>query len=211
MRTPVLLWAGLLLSLLSSCDREARGRAAEDRQVLEGGRLVFQDDFQREGLGEHWTTETWSAWRIDQGQLSVSGARNAALWLDTPLPENVRVEIDATALDAEGDLKFEIFGNGRDHASGYVAIYGGWSNSTTCIARLDEHGRDRRDAEEHVRRYRLAAVRTDHRLRWFIDGREVLSYDDAQPLEGEGHRHFAFNNWEAPARYDNLAIYDLGE
>ena len=72
------------------------------------------------------------------------------------------------------------------------------------------------DADEHVpvepqQVYHFAAVRTDHRFRLFIDGRQVLVFTDQEPLQGEGHEHFAFNDWTAPVRFDNLRVYDLGD
>jgi hypothetical protein len=191
------------------------GGGARATSGLEGGRLVFADDFERESLGENWTAQG-QAWSIRDGQVFVADARNDALWLQYELPEEVRVELEATAESPEGDLKFEIFGDGRTHESGYVMIYGGWRNSTTCIARLDEHGEDRLDAAQHVpvevgRPYRMAVVRTDARVRWYIDGALVLSFDDAEPLRGPEHAHFAFNDWAAPVRFDNVRVYDLSE
>jgi hypothetical protein len=62
------------------------------------------------------------------------------LWLKAKLPDNVVVEFDARSQSPEGDIKCEIFGDGTDHASGYVLIHGGWNNSLSIIARLDEHG-----------------------------------------------------------------------
>jgi hypothetical protein len=54
--------------------------------------------------------------------------------------------------------------------------------------------------------YLWSFVRTDNRLRWYVDGQLFLEYDDAHPVDG---RHFAFNNWEAKTSFDNLRIYDL--
>jgi hypothetical protein len=209
----LILAVALTTLLAPGCKRAEGPGGPTDRTGLEGGRLVFEDDFDRSELGERWRAEG-DAWQLQDGAVHVANARNDALWLDVPLPERVRVEFDATALHDDGDLKFELFGDGRTHESGYILIYGGWQNSTTCIARRDEHGRDRLDREEHTpvqrdRPYRFAAVRTDNRLRWYIDGEHVLTYDDPSPLEGEAHRYMGFNNWAVPATYDNLAIYDL--
>jgi hypothetical protein len=33
--------------------------------------------------------------------------------------------------------------------------------------------------------------------------------DDPNPLEGRGHDHFAFNDWEANLSFDNLRITPL--
>jgi len=66
--------------------------------------------------------------------------KNNPLWLKAKLPQNVAVEFDARSQSPEGDIKVEIFGDGSDHASGYVLIHGGWNNSLSIIARRDEHG-----------------------------------------------------------------------
>lgn len=204
------------LCLLSSagCKKETvRRDPASDHADLQGGTLIFEDDFERNELGPHWSAQG-SAWRIENGAAAGQDARNDALWLDVELPEKVRVEFDATALAEDGDLKFELFGDGTNHESGYILIYGGWSNTVTCIAREDEHGTDRLDAQEHVpvqtgTTYRFTAVRTDSRVQWYIDDELVLVFDDAAPLTGPDHNHLAFNDWTAPVRFDNLAIYDL--
>jgi hypothetical protein len=217
-RSQVALLTALAMLFAVGCDRGPKRRAAgtaEDRSALEGGRLVFEEDFEGSALDGRWSGPQ-EHWTIEDGMLSVSRAQNEALWLDVPLPDQVRVELDAVADDPEGDIKFEIFGDGATHESGYIVIFGGWDNTITCIARLGEHNDDRLDAPVHRpvvvgRTYHLAAVRTDNRLRLFIDGVPVLTYDDTAPLEGEDHRFFAFNNWHAPVRFDNLRIYDLGQ
>ena len=211
----VFLFSSVVILLFASfgCDRNAPPPPNRSDGVT-GGELVFEDTFDGEALDERWSATT-AVWRLADGFLHVAGARNDALWLDFPLPERVRVEFDALADSQEGDIKFEIFGDGQTHESGYIAIYGGWDNQTTCIARLDEHGGDRLDAPEHQtivqgQTYSLTAVRTDNQFRWYIDGDLVLTLDDQQPLRGDSHRFFAFNNWDAPVRFDNLRIYDLG-
>ena len=83
---------------------------------------------------------TGGHWRVDQGTLHSPGVKNNPLWLKAKLPQNVAVEFDARSQSQEGDIKCEIFGDGTDHASGYVLIHGGWNNSLSIIARLDEHG-----------------------------------------------------------------------
>jgi hypothetical protein len=83
---------------------------------------------------------TGGHWRTVGGQLLSPGVKNNPLWLKAKLPQNVAVEFDARSQSPEGDIKVEIFGDGSDHASGYVLIHGGWNNSLSIIARLDEHG-----------------------------------------------------------------------
>jgi hypothetical protein len=89
------------------------------------------------------STNYWSTgghYRTVGGALLSPGVKNNPLWLKAKLPQNVAVEFDARSQSPEGDIKVEIFGDGTDHASGYVLIHGGWNNSMSIIARLDEHG-----------------------------------------------------------------------
>lgn len=197
-----------IASLSTACTKK------DDTAGLEGGALIFSDDFEREEIGEDWSAEG-DKWSIDDGELTVRGARNDALWLDVALPEQFRVEFDARGGSVEGDLKFEVLGDGETHESGYVGIFGGWGNSLNIIARLDEHGDDRLVGAEEMRvetgrTYRMAVARAgDGALRWYIDGDEFLVYRDAEPLLPEGGGHFAFNDWSAPVVFDNVAVYDL--
>lgn len=181
---------------------------------LTGGTLVFEDAFEGSAIGPDWRAQG-GAWSIESGWLAVAEARNDALWLQRALPERVRIEFDAKSLSDDGDLKFEVFGDGLNHQSGYVAIFGGWRNSLNIIARLDEHGDDRLVGQDGVRVtrdqvYRMALVRTDARVRWFVDGQPFLTFDDPEPLVGESHDHFGFNDWSVPLRFDNVRVFDLG-
>lgn len=191
----------------------------------EGGRLVYEDTFDRPAIGADYRQSEpdlgWKAgtWKLEDGRLVAADIHNAALWLQTPLPEQVRIELDARAHSDDGDVKVEVFGDGRTHQSGYILIFGGWKNTINAIARQDEHGEDRKEdnrcAPRKGRRmcvepdvdYRWTIERTDGELRWYLDDRLFLTYDDAHPIRG---RHFGFNNWEAPVSFDNLRIYDLG-
>ena len=201
-------WCALFL-FVAACDRDQ----SADEPLPTGGEVVFEDDFDRQELGDSWQTG-YEGWELVDGELKVSGARNDALWLQRPLPEEFRVSFAAKSGSAAGDIKFEILGDGQTHESGYVGIFGGWNNQLNIIARLDEHGDDRLVGAagytvEPGRSYQMDVVRTDHRLRWYVDGELFLSYDDPQPLRGEDHRYFGFNNWETPLTFDDLRIYDL--
>ncbi len=200
---------------------------AED---LTGGRLVFQDRFDRDAPGPRWVVgrvegprskggghrskaDQAGHWSVERGWLHTTGERNQPLWLDLPLPEKVRIEFDARSQSDAGDIKFECFGDGRLHESGYVFVMGGWNNSLSVLARRDEHeaGRAKRhDAVQVGRVYHMAVTRTGAVVRWFVDGRLYLKYRDPEPLVGPGHDRFAFNSWRSSLYFDNLEIYDLG-
>lgn len=199
-------------------------------QLLSEGKQVFAADFEGPNAlnPEVWNdTSGGAGWVVREGQLFSKGTRNKALWLKHPLPEQVRVEFEARSGSLEGDIKFEVFGDGQQHESGYIAIFGGWKNQLNIIARLDEHGEDRcvmnratkvcrpgpagrqRVVQDKV--YRMALVRVDHVVRWFVDGELFLEYADPAPLVGERHRHLAFNDWAVPLWFDNLKVFDLGQ
>ncbi len=188
---------------------------------------AFFDDFERAELGPRYHALS-PAWRIERGRLCARGARNRGVWLVDRLPEAARIEVDAIAGSPDGDLKLELWGDGRtgatkatyDHASGYVAILGGWRNSRHVLARLDEHGDDRLalavDPASDDERARpvaegqvllLVCDRSDGKtLTWSVGDVPLFTLRDPEPLRGQGHEHVGFNDWEAPVCFDNLRV-----
>jgi len=190
----------------------------------------FVDTFDRSEPGPDWNV-TGAGWTLREGRLCVSGAHNHPAWLRRRLPANARIEFEATSASPEGDLKAEVWGDGLSAATGnsyvnatsYLVIFGGWKNSLHVLARLDEHGADRKAL--HVepgetdpraqpvlpdRAYRFKIERSDGKtVRYSVDDIEILSFKDPSPLQGQGHEHFAFNDWEVPACFDNLTITPL--
>ncbi len=195
--------------------------------TVEIGSRGFTDDFNRPDLGDNYFS-TGGYWRIVNGELLSPGANNNPLWLKAALPEDVQVDFDARSESPDGDMKCEIFGNGYDHASGYILVFGGWNNSVTAIARLDEHGvqvdsqipepmpnRGRvrvQRLDMHVepsRMYHWTVKRKGMTLSWYLDGQLVEQMIDPEPLRGSGHDRFAFSTWDTDVYYDNLKITPL--
>jgi hypothetical protein len=191
-------------------------------------REVFRDDFERGELGADWRV-TGSGWSISEGRLCGQDARNHPVWLARRLPTNARIEFQASS--ASSDIKAELWGDGRSSATGqsyndatsYLTIFGGWQNRFHVLARLDEHAPDRREIKlvpgeadftrstvVPQRVYQFQVERRDGRtVRWRVDGVELLTYNDAQPLLGAGHEHFGFNDWQARVCFDNLQVTPL--
>lgn len=204
----VALLSLLIASNLMACKASRKPRPAAVREGQSGGVLVFEDDFERDSLGERWQNRS-GRWRIREGRVAGQGDRNEGLWLDFPLPERVRIEFDARASSDEGDLKCEVFASEPRHQAGYVVILGGWHNTVSVIARLDEHGDDRLESPaqaEKGRVHHFVLVRVSDTLRWYLDGSLLLEYHDEDPLRG---RYFGFNDWNAPVEFDNLRIFEL--
>lgn len=182
----------------------------------------WDDRFERQALGDDWRA-TGPGYRLTEGVLSARGARNHPLWLRRQLPRDVRIDLDTWSNEERGDLKVELFGDGRSfdpdgggyRPSGYVLVFGGWYNSKSIIARRDEHGKDvieRRDLKVVAKqKYHWRIERSGGRLSWFIDDLQTpfLEYVDPAPLAGDGHDAFAINNWETDTYFDNVVITPL--
>lgn len=182
-------------------------------------------------LGPDWMQMRTSAWRVEDGRLCGENARNHGVWLNRTLPVNARIEFDAIAMTEDGDLKAEVWGDGRSYATGtsytnatsYLTVLGGWKNTLHVLARLNEHGNDRKviavdkDSDDPRQRavvrgqvYQFKIERTDGKtIRWSVDGVEYFSWADPSPLAGQQHDHFGFNEWEAKVCFDNVKVTPL--
>jgi hypothetical protein len=210
-----------------SLPTRADSAAGDNAQLI---RARFADDFERSELGNDFHM-TGPGWSIQNGRLCGRALRNHPVWLRKRLPRNARIEFDAVSASADGDIKVEVWGDGRSaatstsytNASSYIAIFGGWKNTFHVLARIDEHAPDRAqvrvDPSGKDRRarsvtpnqtYHFKLERSDGKtLRWFVDDIEILTLDDPAPLFGPGHEHFGFNDWDTPVCFDNLVITPL--
>jgi hypothetical protein len=177
------------------------------------------DNFDRATLGDDWLS-TGGTWRIVDGALTIDHAYNHPLWLKKPIPEDALIEFDCWSNDPTGDLKVEAWGDGRSFAqttsytaTSYVFILGGWHNQLSAIARMNEHGNDRRTRLDPKvvpgKRYHWRIVRRGGRIDWQLDGAPFLAFDDPSPLSGAAHAYFAFNDWEAELHFDNFKVTPL--
>jgi hypothetical protein len=208
--------------------RASASTAGEDPLLV----AELNEDFERDGadLGALWRP-TSNAWNISHGRLCAENAHNHPIWLRRRLPRNASIQFQAVSASPDGDIKAEFWGDGRSSASGisytdatsYLTIFGGWKNHFHVLARIDEHAVDRQEiklvpGEADFTRstvvpgrvYQFHVERRDGRtVRWRVDGRDILTYADPQPLVGPGHEHFGFNDWEVPVCFDNLRVSPL--
>lgn len=200
-----------LSALLTLC-------ACSKAQPIQG---TFTDTFDRQELGSDWHDTSDRLYRISDGKLTIQKAYNHPLWLKRPLPRNAIIEFDVQSKTPDGDIKVEAWGDGKTYAttkgaylaSSYVFIFGGWGNRVGALCRLDEHANDRVERKdmrvETNRTYRFKITRQGNQITWEIDGKPFLSMNDPNPLEGDHHRYFGFNNWESALVFDNLTITSL--
>jgi len=214
MRASLCTLAAALLALVAACAPACTPQG--DPGI---GAKGFSDDFNRKELGPDWNS-TGGSYSIRNGQLRVKGARNKPLWLKRTLPRDVRVELDVRSESPGGDIKLELFGDGASKAettsytaTSYVVIFGGWDNTLNVLARMNEHGEDRVVGPPYKvvqgKTYRMKIERRGGMLRAWVGDHELGVMNDPDPLEGPGHDHFAFNDWEAELWFDNLRITGL--
>jgi hypothetical protein len=192
---------------------------------------MITPDIADDGLAPNWRQAQTNVWHLENGRVCGQMAHNHGLWLNRVLPVNAQIEFDATSDSQLGDLKAEVWGDGQSsatsisytNATSYLTIMGGWKNKFHVLARINEHGDDRKEItidptsddprEKPVVRgqtYHFKVVRNDgHTVRWSVDGLEYLTYDDPQPLVGFGHDHFGFNDWEVKVCFDNVKVTPL--
>jgi hypothetical protein len=186
---------------------------------------TWTDDFARDEIGGNYY-KTGGGHEVTSGALRTKGSHNHPLWLRKKLPpKDIQIDVTAWSMSPEGDIKVEVFGDGRSFdpdgggytSSGYVFIFGGWGNTKSMIARGNEHGSDlvERTQPRVVpgQRYHFRIVRKlkDKKLLWYIDDmtKPFLEYADQRPLQGVGHEYFAFNNWESDSWFDDLTVTPL--
>jgi hypothetical protein len=182
----------------------------------------WRDNFDRDSVGDGWYA-SGDGYRVANNALNAKGAHNHPLWLRAKIPRDVRIDLEVWSTENRGDIKVEIFGDGHSYdadggaytATGYELIFGGWYNSKSIIARLDEHGSDvvQRVEPKVVpnQHYNWRIERRANQLTWFIDDmtNPFLQQIDPRPLEGMGHEYFGINNWETDTWFDNLVISPL--
>jgi hypothetical protein len=190
---------------------------------------TWADDFDRASVGSDWNN-TGGPYRIENGALTFEQAHNHPLWLRRPLPDDVRIDVDATGLSPDGDIKVVLAGDGKSFESdeavrrdlqytetGYVFIFGGWHNHVSALVKMQEHEWQRDPAVPRSTSARLVPGKTYHwtivrrggHIEWDIDGQAFLVRDDPAPLSGPDHCYFAFTGWESAVRFDNLKVQAL--
>jgi hypothetical protein len=126
--------------------------------------VPLEDKFDRATLGDaYWSNG--GLWRIVDGQVFSPGVGNNPLWLKARLPPDVRVEFDTRSEGPDGDIKWEMYGDGRTHSTGYLFLFGAWHNRESRIAKLDEHA----FTQEEIRAQLAALARPYPRQLDFID------------------------------------------
>lgn len=187
-------------------------------KIVDGSKLVkvFEDNFDREELGENYTV-LGGDWKIEDGKVVSERADNKNLVLSgIDLPQNGVIKLVMKSLSDFVDIKFNLWGNGElhEHGDGYSFILGGWKNRVSVIAKLHEHEKKR--FEERATRldpdkeYHIKVVRKGKEIYWFVNDSLFLVYFDDSPLKAEdGYNKLSFANWRSHAVFGDLEIYEF--
>jgi hypothetical protein len=98
-----------------------------------------------------------------------------------------------------GDMNAVIGADGKDIASGYSFMFGGWNNAGSQIVRGKEvllrnpQVKVRRDKSTHRRWFHIKIRKEGKEIGYWVDGKKVGGITDPEPLTGQ---HFGLWTWD---------------
>lgn len=190
--------------------------------------LVFEDDFDRDDLGEHWHVHTGS-WEIENGELFGHGRivltedlvgedPDAYLRLEFEartdvqpfiLPGVPAPEVEVCDLSAYIHIQSPDTAEGLSGASGYVFQFGGFNNTRNRIRRQGVDLADDRDPETLIvpdQVHRIVVENDAGQLRLIVDDEVLLEAHDERAIIGDGHDQVGFY-FESNGRVLNVKVY----
>lgn len=199
----------LAISLLASAGCRAK---------LEPITSDLRETFDRSDIGPAWR-DTGGKFQIVNGELSTNAGRHHPIWLQRQLPKDISLEFDVRTTSQDADIRVVLFGDGKSanpdvqgcQSSGYELVFGGGKNQLSVICRggQTDGGHQRARSDWPVvpdRTYHFYITRKDGVVSWYVDGHDMLSWSDPEPLSGVGHEAFAFVGGQSEVFFDNLVI-----
>ncbi len=167
-----------LISPLLGDDIAVAAAESED-----GWNLVFNDEFDRDEIGEGWTVYSGD-WNIENGSLVGKGQ----IYVTKAFPGNHRIVFEAES-DEPNDLSPFIHAGERGFVSGYFLQFGGLDNAFNVARRL---GKDMSTDYWHMiepgQVHKIIAEFDGRHVRLTVDGETVHEYEENDPLTGEAHQ-----------------------
>jgi len=150
--------------------------------------LTFEDSFDRNDLGPDWVVRDGRFKPVYDAPNGIGRlhGRGEALLL-RKFPGDVRVEMQASAKQP-GDLSITLATNEQGFADGYFLGFGSNDNSLSKMLRL---GKKAAISDARIvpgKRHKIVAEKSGRRVTLTVDGKEVLRFDDPQPLGGPDHQ-----------------------
>ncbi|MFC1582894.1 hypothetical protein ACFL4W_05080, partial [Planctomycetota bacterium] len=169
----------------------------------------------RVGSGTWEVTNRWQCdprWTFFSGYTDKGGA---VIWNKRKFEGDITVEFYAgikmnrekgNKYQYASDINCVIGGDGQSASSGYNLLFGGFKNSRSCITRGKEVVAETRDTvipvslNIHRRWFYIRIEKRGDLLSYFIDGRKILEFRDAQPLSGDRIGFWTYDNGIMVAR-----------
>lgn len=148
-------------------------------------KTVFQDDFQREKLGDAWKAVNGD-WRISDGKLTCPSG--GFIVINQDVDGFQRLEFTASS-EKPGDLSPVIHCDGEDVDSGYLLQFGGMNNSFNQAKKMGENvAVDVEHLIEKGKPHRVIAEFNGERAKLTVNGEIVYDFAETgdAPL-GKGH------------------------
>ena len=207
-----MLVVGFVLTACCAAPETADAPGAGTAEA-EGWTLQFSDDFNRDVLNPgsidlkppYWQVIN-GKWRIENGMLR--GESAADITLIRHFPGNQRIEFDAmaqpdNAYDLNGILGTSERGGFMD---GYFFGFGSEGNTASKLLKKNR-GMKRSDARIVLGKiHHVICQREGNVLTHIVDGKVILTYEDAQPLTGPGHDRVGLYIYGA-GNIDNIRVY----
>lgn len=186
--------------------------------AAEGGwKLVFEDDFDRDHLGDDWEIVE-GAWTTEEGWLKSGGG---VLRSNRRFPGYQRLEFEAVthvepfpffgpeteAIVQYSDISSAIHANEDLLSSGYFLQFGGFNNTRNRLRRLGvvvDEETENLIVPDQI--HHIVAESDEGRVRLIVDGNLLLSWQDPNPLLGSDHERIGFYMWTG-AKVRNLRVY----
>jgi serine/threonine protein kinase len=177
--------------------------------------LVLEDDFSDPHVDARWDINGEWEWR--NGQLRLYGGEPQFLMLKQPLAGDVRIDfecrIESVFLNDVACFMSAVRSRNLKEipASGYEFKYGGYENTANVLSRSDmklwsEAASPLKKGEV----YKVRAERVGGHLRMSVNGRDVFSLVDPDPLSGTERTAVGLLGWLTDTWYTRVRVYTLG-
>lgn len=196
-------------------DAAKTARAAVDKVKW---KVVFRDDFERQGLGKNWTVHAGKDWAVEGGRLhckSAGESANSILCTATTFNGTFRIRYQAQA-SAEQKKPVDLSlmthlpaTGGFSPNSGYIFQVGGWNNSFVGLADTHHHMGFAVNKEMHIVPGKV------HEVEIAVVGKHIVMTFDGEiavagiidpPLASKDRSRGGFYVWTGPSWFDNLVV-----